>query len=165
MSDILNTEERNESETKRINILETKVNISDKNKEFYDIHDDQILEDDEVIDNSIISERMLSSHKIDNVEKDNIIEEPVFTNRQNDKNQDNEIDIDEKTNEILNYENKYGEQEIKGQFTYDEVKEELEKQIENNEKSKSGKTIEQIVEEVQENMDYDAQMLDRNKKR
>ncbi len=93
MSDILNTEERNESETKRINILETKVNISDKNKEFYDIHDDQILEDDEVIDNSIISERMLSSHRIDNVEKDNIIEEPVFTNRQNDKNQDNEINI------------------------------------------------------------------------
>ena len=93
MSDILNTEERNESETKRINILETKVNISDKNKEFYDIHDDQILEDDEVIDNSIISERMLSSHRIDYVEKDNIIEEPVFTNRQNDKNQDNEINI------------------------------------------------------------------------
>ena len=81
------------------------------------------------------------------------------------ENQDNEIDIDEKTNEILNYENKYGEQEIKGQFTYDEVKEELEKQIENNEKNKSGKTIEQIVEEVKENMDYDAQMLDRSKKR
>ena len=79
--------------------------------------------------------------------------------------QESEIDIDEKTNEILNYENKYGEQEIKGQFTYDEVKEELEKQIENNEKNKSGKTIEQIVEEVKENMDYDAQMLDRSKKR
>ena len=81
------------------------------------------------------------------------------------ENQDNETDIDEKVDEILNYENKYGEQAIKEQFTYDEVKEELEKQIENNEKSKSGKTIEQIVEEVQENMDYDAQMLDRNKKR
>ena len=93
MSDILNTEERNEEETKRINILETKLNISDKNKEIYDIHDEQILEDDEVIDNSIISDRNSSSHRIDNVEKDNIIEEPVFTNRQNDKNQDNEINI------------------------------------------------------------------------
>ena len=41
----------------------------------------------------------------------------------------------------------------------------MEKQIENNEKNKSGKTIEQIVEEVKENMDYDAQMLDRSKKR
>ena len=79
--------------------------------------------------------------------------------------QESEIEIDEKTNEILNYENKYGEKEIKEQFTYDEVKEELEKQIENNEKNKSGKTIEQIVEEVKENMDYDAQMLDRSKKR
>ena len=93
MSDILNTEERNEEETKRINVLETKLNISDKNKEIYDIHDEQILEDDEVIDNSIISDRNSSSHRIDNVEKDNIIEEPVFTNRQNDKNQDNEINI------------------------------------------------------------------------
>jgi hypothetical protein len=93
MSDILNTEEKNESEIKRINILETKLNISDKNREYYDIHDDQILEDDEVIDNSIISDRILSSQRIDNVEKDNIIEEPVFTNRQNDKNQDNEKNI------------------------------------------------------------------------
>ena len=93
MSDNLNAEEKNEEETKRINILETKLNISDKNKENYDIHDEQILEDDEVIDNSIISDRILSSHRIDNVEKDNIIEEPVFTNRQNDKKQDNEINI------------------------------------------------------------------------
>ena len=86
MSDNLNTEEKNEEETKRINILETKLNISDKNREFYDIHDDQILEDDEVIDNSIISERIISSQIIENVEKDNILEEPEITNRQIEKN-------------------------------------------------------------------------------
>ena len=52
----------------------------------YDIHDEQILEDDEVIDNSIISDRIVSSHRIDNVEKDNILEEPEITNRQIEKN-------------------------------------------------------------------------------
>ena len=86
MSDILKTEEKNESEIKRINILETKLNISDKNREFYDIHDVQFREDSEIIDNSIISERIISSQIIENVEKDNILEEPEITNRQIEKN-------------------------------------------------------------------------------
>ena len=86
MSDNLNTEEKNEEETKRINILETKLNISDKNREFYDIHDEQIREDSEIIDNSIISERIIGSQIIENVEKDNILEEPEITNRQIEKN-------------------------------------------------------------------------------
>ena len=86
MSDNLNIEEKNEEETKRINILETKLNISDKNREFYDIHDEQIREDSEIIDNSIISERIIGSQIIENVEKDNILEEPEITNRQIEKN-------------------------------------------------------------------------------
>ena len=93
MSDNLNTEEKNEEETKRINILETKLNISDKNREFYDIHDEQIREDSEIIDNSIISERIISSQIIENVEKDNILEEPEITNRQIEKSLDSENNI------------------------------------------------------------------------
>ena len=86
MSDILNTEERNEEETKRINISETKLNISDKSRDFYDISNDQILEDSEIIDNSIVSDKIISSQRIVNVEKDNILEEPEITNRQIEKN-------------------------------------------------------------------------------
>jgi hypothetical protein len=86
MSDNLNIEEKNEEETKRINISETKLNISDKSRDFYDISNDQILEDSEIIDNSIISDKIISSQRIVNVEKDNILEEPEITNRQIEKN-------------------------------------------------------------------------------
>jgi hypothetical protein len=92
MSDNLNIEEKNEEETKRINILETKLNISDKSRDFYEISNDQIL-DSEIIDKSIVSDKIISSQRIVNVEKDNILEEPEITNRQIEKSLDSENNI------------------------------------------------------------------------
>ena len=98
MSD-LNTEEKNDLENKIINNIITKVNVSDNKKENNNIQKAKIDddEDDEIIENSISVNHIYTSPRIENVEKDNIIEEPDLLNHNMEKN--NQLE-----NNILNIE-------------------------------------------------------------
>lgn len=69
--------------------------------------------------------------------------------------------LDEYVMDIYNYENEYGEELIKEVFTEDEVKDKLLREIEEN---KDKLPIEQIVENVQKEMNEDAEILDREHK-
>lgn len=72
------------------------------------------------------------------------------------------IDIDYYVQNILNYENEYGEEKIKEVFTENEVKEKLLRELKEN-KGKISK--EQVVENVKEEMNSDAENLEREHKR
>ena len=70
------------------------------------------------------------------------------------------IDIDQYVNEILNYENKDGEEKIKDVFTAKEVKDKLLRELhENGDRF----TVEQIVKNVETEMNLDAENLDRTR--
>lgn len=69
--------------------------------------------------------------------------------------------LDEYVMDIYNYENEYGEELIKEVFTEDEVKDKLLREIEEN---KDKLSIEQIVENVQEEMNEDAEIFVREHK-
>ncbi len=95
MSD-LNTEEKNDLENKIINNDETKVNDSDNNKELNNIKNAKIEDDedeeDDIIENSFSVNKIYITPRIENVEKDNIIEEPELINNVEKNNQfDNNI--------------------------------------------------------------------------
>lgn len=69
--------------------------------------------------------------------------------------------LDEYVMDIYNYENKYGEELIKEVFTESEVKEKLLRELKEN---KDKISMEQIIQNVQEEMNSDAEMLDREHK-
>ena len=92
MSDYLNTEGKNDLENKIINNIITKVNVSDNKKENNNIQKAKI-EDDEIIENSISVNHIYTSPRIENVEKDNIIEEPDLLNHNIEKNNQLENNI------------------------------------------------------------------------
>ena len=70
------------------------------------------------------------------------------------------IDIDQYVDEILNYENKDGEEKIKDVFTAKEVKDKLLRELhENGDRF----TVEQIVKNVEKEMNLDAENLDRTR--
>lgn len=95
MSDYLNTEGKNDLENKIINNIITKVNVSDNKKENNNIQKAKIDddEDDEIIENSISVNHIYTSPRIENVEKDNIIEEPDLLNHNMEKNNQLENNI------------------------------------------------------------------------
>ena len=95
MSDYLNTEGKNDLENKIINNIITKVNVSDNKKENNNIQKAKIEdnEDDEIIENSISVNHIYTSPRIENVEKDNIIEEPDLLNHNMEKNNQLENNI------------------------------------------------------------------------
>lgn len=71
------------------------------------------------------------------------------------------IDIDDCVKDILNYENEEGEEQIKEAFTEKEVKDKLLREIR---ERKNEMTIEQIIENIKEEMDQDAQAFIREHK-
>lgn len=68
------------------------------------------------------------------------------------------IDIDYYVQDILNYENDEGEEKIKEVFTEDEVRSKLLRELKEN---KANLTFEQIIENVKEEMNSDAENLER----
>lgn len=68
------------------------------------------------------------------------------------------IDIDYYVQDILNYENDEGEEKIKEVFTEDEVRSKLLRELKEN---KDNLTFEQIIENVKEEMNSDAENLER----
>lgn len=72
-----------------------------------------------------------------------------------------EEELNEYANQILNYENEYGEEKIREVFTDTEVKDKLVREIEKNIENIS---IEQIIENVEKEMNLDAENLDREHK-
>lgn len=68
------------------------------------------------------------------------------------------IDINYYVQDILNYENDEGEEKIKDVFTEEEVKSKLLRELKEN---KAGLTFEQIIENVKEEMNSDAENLER----
>lgn len=68
------------------------------------------------------------------------------------------IDIDYYVQDILNYENDEGEEKIKEVFTEDEVRSKLLRELKEN---KSNLAFEQIIENVKEEMNSDAENLER----
>ena len=71
------------------------------------------------------------------------------------------IDIDYYVQDILNYENDDGEEKIKNVFTEREVKEKLLRELEEN---KDKISAEQIIENVKQEMNQDAEIYDREHK-
>lgn len=69
--------------------------------------------------------------------------------------------LEEYVMDIYNYENEYGEELIKEVFTENEIKDKLLREIKEN---KGKLSIEQVVENVQEEMNADAEILDREHK-
>lgn len=69
--------------------------------------------------------------------------------------------LEEYVIDIYNYENEYGEELIKEVFTENEIKDKLLREIKEN---KGKLSIEQVVENVQEEMNADAEILDREHK-
>ena len=71
------------------------------------------------------------------------------------------IDIDYYVQDILNYENDDGEEKIKDVFTEGEVKEKLLRELKEN---KDKVSVEQIIENVKQEMNQDAEIYDREHK-
>lgn len=71
------------------------------------------------------------------------------------------IDIDYYVQDILNYENDDGEEKIKDVFTEGEVKEKLLRELKEN---KDKISVEQIIENVKQEMNQDAEIYDREHK-
>ena len=69
--------------------------------------------------------------------------------------------LEEYVIDIYNYENEYGQELIKEVFTENEIKDKLLREIKEN---KGKLSIEQVVENVQEEMNADAEILDREHK-
>lgn len=74
-----------------------------------------------------------------------------------------ENEINDYVKEIFNYENEYGEEKIKEVFTEAEVKDKLLREIEKV-KEIDNITIDEVVEKIKEEMNNDAEMLEKEQK-
>lgn len=98
----------------------------------------------------------IEEHTDHNCEPDNVKD---FDGEQSTETHEH-FDIEEYVQDILNYENEDGEKKIEEVFTENEVKEKLLREL----KDRGGLTVDQVLENVKEEMNQDAENLEREHK-